>query len=211
MYLVHTDGRPIDRVMPDGIEFDGKTYKVDVIIWSTGFASPGQSSPAGRANMTVTGIDGQSLEERWQTMDWQSVHGWNQRSFPNMFWTGLLQAGASANFLHMTDTIAMHVAATIKQAAERVGSTKLVMQPTAEGARQWGDRVATGAIALAGTSGCTPSYYNMEGAADKLSPEQQAKMARNSTWSKGFNSFYALLEEWRARGTLEGLEVTAAS
>lgn len=36
MILVDTDGKGIDRITEKGIEFGGKEYEVDVIIWGTG-------------------------------------------------------------------------------------------------------------------------------------------------------------------------------
>ncbi|MGH7016125.1 MAG: monooxygenase, partial [Caulobacteraceae bacterium] len=48
---------------------------------------------------------------------------------------------------------------------------------------------------------CTPGYYNNEG-------QPSALAARNGPYGKGPVAFAALLAEWRAKGDLEGLELS---
>ena len=48
---------------------------------------------------------------------------------------------------------------------------------------------------------CTPGYYNNEGQPSPLA-------VRNGFYGKGPIAFVALLEAWRAAGTLEGLELS---
>lgn len=54
-------------------------------------------------------------------------------------------------------------------------------------------------------------YFNMEGLADKLPPEVQMKAARNTIWGGGMAAFTQILEDWRAEGSLYGLEVTTVA
>jgi cyclohexanone monooxygenase len=48
---------------------------------------------------------------------------------------------------------------------------------------------------------CTPGYYNNEGKPSTLA-------ARNGSYGAGPVAFVKVLEDWRAEGTLPGLELT---
>jgi len=47
---------------------------------------------------------------------------------------------------------------------------------------------------------CTPGYYNNEG-------KPSALAARNGSYGAGAIAFVKVLEEWRAEGSLKGLEL----
>ena len=47
---------------------------------------------------------------------------------------------------------------------------------------------------------CTPSYFNHEGEVSRLN-------ARNSAYGGGPLAFYRIIAEWRAEGSLCGLEL----
>jgi hypothetical protein len=48
---------------------------------------------------------------------------------------------------------------------------------------------------------CTPGYYNNEG-------NVQAMSARNGSYGAGPVAFVQVLEDWRAEGSLKGLELS---
>ena len=48
---------------------------------------------------------------------------------------------------------------------------------------------------------CTPSYFNHEGNVSRLN-------ARNSAYGGGPLAFYRIIADWRAAGSLAGLELT---
>ena len=48
---------------------------------------------------------------------------------------------------------------------------------------------------------CTPGYYNNEG-------NVQAMSARNGSYGAGPVAFAKVLEDWRAEGSLKGLELS---
>ncbi|TKA68288.1 hypothetical protein B0A55_04289 [Friedmanniomyces simplex] len=193
--LVDTAGKGVERIRPSGPDFDGKVYDVDVIIWGTGFVPPSLGSPAGKAAVQVYGRDGISLESRSDAGELSTLHGAISRDFPNMFWP---------------DIMTTHVARIIGSAEQKVGG-RAIIEPTEQAVEDWAMQIAMGATALAGMAGCTPSYMNMEGMADKIPPEMRMKMARNGIWGGGIEGFCDALERWWAKGGLEGLQVAAVA
>ena len=51
---------------------------------------------------------------------------------------------------------------------------------------------------------CTPGYYNNEGKPNALA-------IRNGTYGKGPIAYAQVLKDWRAEGSMKGLEVTAGT
>lgn len=86
-------------------------------------------------------------------------------------------------------------------------TTATIIEPTSTACNNWADRVA--GHKLSTMAGCTPSYFNAEGEADRQSPQQQAETARaKAIWGQGYLDYEEVLREWRGRGALEGLEVS---
>jgi len=56
-------------------------------------------------------------------------------------------------------------------------------------------------------SGCTPSYFNLEGGLDRVLAEEQMKMARSGPWGHSIEDFLGHIEAWRAEGSMQGIEV----
>lgn len=53
----------------------------------------------------------------------------------------------------------------------------------------------------------------VQGETDKIAempPEARMKAARSSVWGDGLLSYLKVLEDWRAEGTLKGLQVSVA-
>ena len=49
---------------------------------------------------------------------------------------------------------------------------------------------------------CTPGYFNNEG-------EKKPKWALFRSWGPGWTDFQNMLQEWRDKGDLDGLEIHA--
>ncbi|KAK5111189.1 hypothetical protein LTR85_012238 [Meristemomyces frigidus] len=209
VHLIDTEGKGPDRITPQGVEVGSKEYPVDLIILGTGFVTPFVASAAGKANIWVTGRDGQLLEERNDRGELSTLHGIASRDFPNMFWPGPLQGGATANQMFVLDELSTHISHVMAEARRKV-SGKPIIEPTEEAQEQWAMQIMAGAATFAAMNGCTPGYLNMEGMIDKIPPEARMKAARNSIWGHGFTSYADVLEGWRAQGGLQGFEVTAA-
>ncbi|KAH0534210.1 hypothetical protein FGG08_007198 [Glutinoglossum americanum] len=207
--LVDTDGRGIDALTPAGVRAAGAEFPLDVLIFSTGFRSPTLGSSAGKANLTVIGRGGQSLEDKW-TQGVSTLHGVLSRGFPNLFFPGLSQSGVTANYTFIMDSLARHVAfilaATKAQAAT---GQRVAVEPSPEAEQAWTMQILARAISFAGMSGCTPNYINRECELDRGSNEEQMRTAQSAPWGDGFASYLDVIEGWRAKGDLEGVVITA--
>lgn len=96
VHLVDTEGKGIDKITEKGIHFNGQEYEFDLIVWSTGFRSPALGTAAGKADMEVIGKHGKSMEQVNNEGGLLTLHGVASNGFPNVFWSGPLQAGAAA-------------------------------------------------------------------------------------------------------------------
>lgn len=103
MKLVHTDGKGVDRVTPNGVQFNGIDYDVDVLIWATGFSGAGIGTVASRASVNLTGSGGQTMDEKFAEQGFSTLHGVVSRSFPNFFWQGIQQAAGKSDLTPMVD------------------------------------------------------------------------------------------------------------
>ncbi|CZT21100.1 related to monooxigenase [Ramularia collo-cygni] len=216
VHLVDTDGKGVEALYPEGITQNGKEYPIDVIIWSTGYGSPLTESLAGKALIKVIGKNGHDMEDRFGTAQLMSLHGIAAHHFPNLFFTGLSQAGVGANQTSRLDEQSVHIAHIIKEAEKMKKATSgeqhttVVVEATEEACEAWGDKVAGIAHMAAPMQGCLPSYFNGEGMTAKFNEAQQKGAARSALWGHGFTDYARILAEWREKGELEGFAVTAA-
>lgn len=217
--LVDTNGQGVSRLTADSIVLRDKSYPVDLIILSTGFRSPGIGTPAERSNASFVGRDGKTLSETWAADGLRTLHGVLSYNFPNLFFPGPLQAGASPNQMFILDSMAQHAAYIISQAESRASANdnaappspkSYAIEPTHAAAEDWANQVMMRAAGLAGMRGCTPSYLNLEGALDRVGEndvQAQLKAAKSAIWGQGVEDFLRVLEGWKARGGMEGIEV----
>lgn len=211
VHLIDTNGRGVDRLTPTSLFANNTEYPLDCLIFSTGFRSPSVGSPAARAGLSITGHHGVSLDQKWAD-GVATLHGVCSHDFPNLFWPGPLQAGASANQLFVLNTLAEHVTYIIATAKKEGGAGKVVIEPTIEAEEEWSMRVLGMSMGSAAMIGCTPGYLNAEGMVDKvmeMGKEAQMKAARGGIWGAGINDFARVIKEWRDEGTMRGIEVKA--
>ncbi|KAH8834280.1 flavin-binding monooxygenase-like family protein [Flagelloscypha sp. PMI_526] len=209
--LVDTDGKGIEQITDKTIVAAGVVYPVDVLILSTGFRSPanGTGSPAYRANITVTGRGGKSMDEKW-TENLATLHGVVSRDFPNYFFPGHLQIGTSGNHVFILDQCSTHAVHIISEAAKLAASPEFSVEPTAEAEEAYSALIKSGVANFAAITVCTPSWLDDEGAATKPRPmEEQMKRAAASLYPFGGNMYADLLESWRNKGGLEGIEIVS--
>ena len=110
--LIDTDGQGVKELSAEGIIHDGKEYKVDCIIFASGFEVGTDYSR--RCGYQVSGIDGITLSEKWKD-GLATFHGIHSKGFPNSFFYGPGQGPMTANFTHSLDEQSAHVAYILKQ------------------------------------------------------------------------------------------------
>ena len=205
--LIDTEGAGISSLEHSAVVIGDKTYPIDVLIFGTGFRTPAAGTVASRANLSVKGRSGEDFDTKFgQRM--ATLHGVVTHGFPNFFFFGVNQTGATAHYTFPADQLAQHVAYMISTAEKQAGpGKKVLIEPTAEAEEAWTMEIMKRAVALAGLAGCTPSYINAEGDTDRMSQEKQARMARGATWGEGYLSFLEVIEDWRRDGRMEGLQV----
>ena len=192
--LVDTQGRGVDRITEKGLVFDGVEYEVDCIIFATGFEVG--TAYTRRAGFEIYGREGKSLTDRWSS-GMKTLHGFYSAGFPNVFHMGLTQNALTANFPHMLEEQARHIAEVIQHAKTHEARC---IEPTAEAEAEWCETIKQKAVNNLGfLQECTPGYYNNEG------KPGATKGFVSEQYGGGPVEFYNMVREWRANGEMKGL------
>ena len=192
--LVNTDGKGVDQITSEGIIFEGKEYKVDCIIFATGFEVGTDYSR--RAGYQVNGVKGKSISEKWAD-GLSTFHGMHTRGFPNAFFFGPAQSAFTATYTYSLDEQSVHLAHILSVAAKK-GANRIEASDAAE--KKWVQTIIQKARLTADfQQKCTPGYYNNEG---KVNAKPQ-----NNTYGGGPIEFFALMKKWRSNDNLKGLEL----
>lgn len=193
--LVDTKGLGVTAITEKGVVANGQEFELDCLIYATGFELA--TDWTHRAGMEIYGRGGQTITDKWK-QGASTLHGWTTRGFPNCFWVSIVQAALTPNFVHVTSEQAAHLAYVIKTCRDRDIRT---VEPTPEAEQKWVDTILKlGKLRAEFQKDCTPGYYNNEG---KPSPVA----ARNAAYGGGSPAFLKILEEWRKKDDLEGLDV----
>ncbi|KAE8371976.1 FAD/NAD(P)-binding domain-containing protein [Aspergillus bertholletiae] len=211
--MVDIRQRGICHFTKKGIVANETEYDLDIIVFSTGYRTT-RMCPAERANISVTGRNGQEMGAKWKD-GLATLHGAMTRDFPNLFFTGTSQAGVCANQTYVLDQLSIHVAYILAEAAAQNATVakdrmpELVIEPTAEAEQDWAMQVLS-RIGSSPLSQCTPGHYNHDGATERIRSlplRDKMKAARLATWGEGVASYIQRLEDWRLTDKLHGLEV----
>jgi cyclohexanone monooxygenase len=192
--LVDTAGSGVEQITADSLIFGGKDYKVDCIVYATGFALGAYQN---NAVMPLYGRGGLELGEKWKDGA-TTLHGIYVNGFPNYFILSTTQTAWGPNFPHMMDEQARQIAYVVDTALER-GFIEVEVSAEAETAWVKHHEEMSGPV-IAAWAKCTPSFWNEEGKATR-------KMVRNGSYGGGIFGLTAIFEKWRADGKLEGLEI----
>ena len=195
--LVDTKGRGVDEITETGVVVAGREYPLDCLIYATGFEVG--VDYIDNVGFDIVGRGGQSLADKWKDGA-ATLHSLLSRGFPNCFIVATRQSGQSANFQHMLDEKARHIAFIVAEARARGIRT---LEPTAEAEQAWVDTIVKYAIGRRPfLEACTPGYYNNEGG------QLDMRVARNNQYWRGPIAFVKLLDRWRQDGSMPGLELT---
>lgn len=195
VHLIDTQGRGVERITENAIVANGNEYEIDCLIYATGFeVGTGYTR---RAGFEIYGRDGVTLTERWKD-GVSSLHGMHTRGFPNCFIVSNAQSGFTANYPHMLNEQSKHLSYIVKECVDRQAR---VVETTPEAEAEWLDTVIKAAVFNKRfLEECTPGYYNNEG-----QPSEAA--IRNGSFGGGSIAFIKILEDWRAKGDMPGLEL----
>jgi cyclohexanone monooxygenase len=192
--LVDTRGEGVERITKKGVVVGGHEYELDCLIYASGFEVGTDYSR--RAGLELYGQDGRSLTETWAG-GIRTLHGMHVHGFPNCFFMSNPQAGFTANYPHLLNEQARHLAYIIQTGIERAARQ---VEVTREGEAGWVEQCLSKAqLATEFFENCTPGYYNNEGKTSERSTQ-------NGFYGGGSIEFFKILEEWRAEGHLEGME-----
>ena len=194
--LVDTNGQGVEQITETAVIANGQAYEVDCLIYATGFEVG--TSYTRRSGFELEGRGGLTLSEAWKD-GVRTLHGMHVRGFPNAFVMGTTQAGFTANYPHLLDEQAEHLAYILSEANSRQ-AVKLEVSEAAE--QDWVDTILSKAVLRAKfLEECTPGYYNNEGKVAERS-------GQNQPYGGGSVEYFALIDKWRSDGALAGLEVS---
>lgn len=194
--LVDTDGKGVERITSEGAVVGGREYKLDCLIFATGFEVG--TDFRRQTSMDPVGRGGLSLTEKWRD-GVMTLHGMHVHGFPNAFViSGTAHVGGTPNYTHIITELTAHIAYVIAETRRRGART---VEAMAEAERDWCDTIVRMAVpATRFNSECTPSYRTNEGRMTEAD-------VRSGFYGGGSVGFTRLLEEWRAAGDLAGLKL----
>jgi cyclohexanone monooxygenase len=196
VHLVDTEGRGVERITETGVAANGREYELDCLIYATGFEVGTEYTR--RSGYDLVGRGGQTLTDKWKD-GVSTLHGLHSRGFPNCFIISNAQSGFTANFPHMINEQSKHIGYVVRAAMDRQAR---VVEASEEAEADWVATIERLAVLRQKfLEECTPGYYNNEG-------RVQAMAVRNSSYGAGPVAFAKVLEDWRAEGSLRGLELT---
>jgi cyclohexanone monooxygenase len=200
--LVDTDGRGVERITERGVVANGIEYEVDCIVYATGFeVGTGYER---RAGVAVHGRDGRTLTEKWDDAGIRTLHGRLVNGYPNCFIVSQFQAGWTANYTHLLDEAAAHIAFIVDH-VEREGLR--YVEATHDAEEEWAriivDNATTSTGGIGGTD-CTPGYYNNEGRELDGPPY-------GTFYGPGSIAYFDLMRRWREAGDFAGVTFGAAA
>jgi cyclohexanone monooxygenase len=194
-HLVDTDGKGVEKITADGIVVAGKEYKLDCIIYASGFEVGTEYRR--RSGFDMAGRDGIRLSDHWAE-GMRSKHGVHVYGFPNAFFVQPTQgANLISNVPHNLTDSAKTIAALVKHARDN-GFREI--EVTREAEDKWVELLLTGVGRMIGGPDCTPGYYNNEG----REPGPAARL--NVGHPAGALAYFKYIDEWRNSGRFEGLQ-----
>jgi len=191
-----SDTKGVERLTESGFVANGKEYPVDCIIFASGFEV--SSDLDRRWGMdAVTGREGKSIYKHWADGP-KTLHGTMTHGFPNQFYIGYIQGGLNASVTEQFGQQGNHIAYIISEALKRGAKA---VEPSKEAMDEYVRRFAELEIDLSEFQRqCPPGYFNNEG-------EDNPKWALFRGYGLGWDAFQKLVQEWRAKGDMEGLVV----
>ena len=193
-HLIDTDGKGVEKITENGIVVAGKEYRLDCIIYASGFEVGTEYRR--RSGFDMAGRDGKKLSAHWAE-GMRTKHGIHVHGFPNAFFVQPTQgANLVSNVPHNLTETAKTIALLVQHARDN-GFAEI--EVTREAEDKWIELLLTGVGRMIGGPDCTPGYYNNEG----REPGPAAKL--NVGHPAGAMAYFKYIDEWRRSGEFEGL------
>jgi len=196
--LVDTNGRGLERITEDGVVANGQEYKLDCLIFGTGFET--ETLANHRIGFEVLGRNGLSLAQKW-SKGVSTLHGLVTSQFPNLFMIPAHsgQAVLTTNVIHMSQHYAEHIAYIAHAVQERGGEAFNV---TEEAEADWVRTILERRIdQTAFLEACTPGRNNNEG-------NTRARPNQNTLFGGTAGQYFSILKNWRDSDKLPGLSIS---
>jgi cation diffusion facilitator CzcD-associated flavoprotein CzcO len=199
-----SDTRGVERMTANGFEHAGREYDIDCMIFASGFEVTSDLDRRWGFD-TVEGRNGLSLYDHWSE-GYLTLHGMMTRGFPNQYFIGYYQGGQNSTTTEQFRRQGQHIAYIIKTALERGVAA---VEPTQAAQDAWVSHIRETAIDISAFQNeCPPSYFNNEGQPDLDSEgKQKLRWYLGEGYGPGWTAFQDLLQAWRDKGDLEGLDV----
>ncbi len=191
-----SDAKGLERMTAKGFVSNGVEYEVDAMIFASGFEVTSDLKRRWGIDV-VEGRNGVSIYDHWANGP-KTLHGTMTHGFPNQFFIGYIQGGLNASVTEQFGRQAEHIAHIIHATMDK-GATSVETTAAAQDAyvQHFHDvEYDTSAFQIE----CTPSYFTNEG-------EVKSPWALFRSYGPGWGAFQALLQDWRARGDLSGMEL----
>ncbi|UPL03009.1 hypothetical protein LCI18_013943 [Fusarium solani-melongenae] len=193
--LVDTHGHGVDSITEDGVMANGNEYKLDCIIYATGFEY--NSDWKVRHHADIIGTDGISLTEKWKEGP-VTLHGWGVHGFPNCFFVSSAQTAGIPNYQHSLDDQGTHLVHIMNHVR---GNGIIRFEVNSKAETEWVEHVVkVGKDRAEYLSTCTPGYYNDEG-------QVTEKTIKNNPYGGGVSRFLDIVIDWRKADVLGGVDV----
>ena len=190
--------RGLEALTENGFMYKGKEYECDCIILASGYEVTSDLDRRWGIE-TIEGENGLSIYDYWRE-GFQTFQGMTAHNFPNMFFTGFTQASFNASNSKTFIDQGFHIGYIASEALKR-GAVRV--EPTQEAQDAYIAHLRSIAVDNSEyVTECTPSYFNNEG------DETKKRHIFGEPWGEGYYAFMEFLEQWRAEGKLEGLELT---
>ncbi|KAJ3336161.1 hypothetical protein HDU93_003506 [Gonapodya sp. JEL0774] len=198
--LVDSKGKGIERVTENGVIVQGQEYKVDCLIFATGFFTTltDAAKMTVNANCPVIGRGGRSLEEKWATDGFSSIYGFHTRGFPNYFY--VQYTSQAAQFVNAPNAIHLQIDTIVPIIVHSLRNGIKIAEVSAKAEQDWvAECESLAALRISFYNDCTPGYYNSEGRTD-------LRQRRNVPYGAGAIPYTDRLTKWIADGGFVGFE-----
>lgn len=197
--LVDTQGKSLDRITENTIEFEGQSFEVDCIIYASGFEAAAPSNRSG--GFSLTGKDGMTIEDYWKD-GMRTLHGMFVHGFPNLgIIHGIKQAATTWNGTYILTKHTQHFVDLVRRCRDQGVKT---FEATVAAEDAWLDELAEKATAdLQFLEDCTPGYINNEG-------QDLGTAIYSSTYGPGVFEYLRVLDRWRDEDLAKDLDLTYA-